>query len=72
MFIIECQQDNFLSIVEEGDVICDQDTVQIGDSVAFMHKHKRYEGIVKANSGKESMQYLKFIFNTSCNKKLLL
>lgn len=53
MFLIECNSDNSLCIVENEDVICDNTVdVEIDDEVIFISGGKEFKGYVKMYSGK--------------------
>lgn len=52
LFLIECDLDNSLCIVDENDLMCDSEAVKISDNVQFFYKKKVCLGIVKSISCK--------------------
>ena len=52
MFIIKCSDDGGYCVLENHEVICDENTVNEGDSVSFFWRSKELTGIVISYSGK--------------------
>lgn len=52
LFLIDCPEDDSLTLVEQGDVLCDP-SVKEGDIISFFYKRKEpYIGKVVAMGGK--------------------
>ncbi|XP_036138740.1 uncharacterized protein LOC118644383 isoform X1 [Monomorium pharaonis] len=50
MYLIECDDDASLCIVEDHEIICDDESVQIGNIVQFVYQKKLYEGKIIMHS----------------------
>ena len=68
MYIIKCEEDGSFCMVENEDVICDENVVEIGDYVPFIWNTKRFTGRIVKCSGKWTL----FIYNNVYESALLL
>ncbi|XP_036141533.1 myb-like protein X isoform X1 [Monomorium pharaonis] len=50
MYLIECDDDASLCIVEDHEIICDDESVQIGNIVQFVYQKKLYKGRIIMHS----------------------
>ena len=51
MFILKGLEDGSVCKLDDHEVICDENSVQIGNEVTFIWSGKSYKGIVMAFSG---------------------
>lgn len=64
MYLIECNDDASLCIVEDNEVFCDEN-VQVRDVITFVYQRKYYTGTIIMHSGKsEKIYYIYYLLIT--------
>lgn len=66
MYIIKCQEDGSFCMVENEDVICDENVVEIGDCVPFMWNSKRFKLLSGKLLSVQVSKYCLFIITLKC------